>query len=214
MSKVLAARLREAMEQVIHRDQTYCVPGRSMVDNICLIRVVLELSGSLGGGAGLISLDQEKAFDRVERKFLWKVMERFGFSPVFIAMIRVLYKDIKSFLKFNGSLCAPFAVCRGVRQGCSLSGMFYALSLEPLLAKIRSSIDGLTVPGFNSNIVLSAYADDVIVVVRNQRQVDILTSLTEKYRALSSAKVNWHKSEAIAIGKWTSALPTLPQNLT
>ncbi|KAI3376197.1 hypothetical protein L3Q82_016397 [Scortum barcoo] len=38
LSKALANRLREAMEQVIHRDQTYCVPGRSMVDNVYLIR--------------------------------------------------------------------------------------------------------------------------------------------------------------------------------
>ncbi|KAI3354586.1 hypothetical protein L3Q82_019090, partial [Scortum barcoo] len=40
LSKALAFanRLRGAMEQVIHRDQTYCVPGRSMVDNVYLIR--------------------------------------------------------------------------------------------------------------------------------------------------------------------------------
>ncbi|TWW71219.1 Transposon TX1 uncharacterized 149 kDa protein ORF 2 [Takifugu flavidus] len=41
-------------------------------------------------------LYQEKAFDRVEHEFLWKVMERFGFSPGFIAMIRVLVNWHKS----------------------------------------------------------------------------------------------------------------------
>lgn len=106
LSKALASRLRGAMEQVIHRDQTYCVPGRSMVDNVYLIRDILELSSSLDSNAGLISLDQEKAFDRVEHKFLWKVMERFGFNSGFIAMIRVVYNDIESLLKFNGSLCS------------------------------------------------------------------------------------------------------------
>ncbi|KAI3358279.1 hypothetical protein L3Q82_003277 [Scortum barcoo] len=62
LSKALANRLKEAMEQVIHLDQTYCVPGRSS--------------------------DQEKAFDRVEHNFLWKVMERFGFSAGFTAKIK------------------------------------------------------------------------------------------------------------------------------
>ena len=123
------------MEQILHRDQTYCVPGRFMVDNIYLIRDVLEVSSSLGINTGLISLDQEKAFDRVEHDFLWEVMERFGFSAGLIAKIKVLYSDIESVLKFNGSLCAPFRVRRGVRQGCALSGMLYALSLEPLLQK-------------------------------------------------------------------------------
>ncbi|TWW53878.1 Transposon TX1 uncharacterized 149 kDa protein ORF 2 [Takifugu flavidus] len=106
LSKTLASRLREAMEQIIHQDQTYCVPGRFIVDNVHLIRDVLEVSRSLDVDTGLISLDQEKAFDWVEHTFLWKVMERFGFSPGFIAMIRILYCDIASMLKFNGSLGA------------------------------------------------------------------------------------------------------------
>ena len=71
------------MEQVIHRDQTYCVPGRSMVDNVYLIRDVLEVCSSLGINTALISLYQEKAFDRVEHSFLWKIMEGFGFGTGF-----------------------------------------------------------------------------------------------------------------------------------
>ena len=141
------------MEQVIHRDQTYCVPGRSMVDNVHLIRDVLDVSSSLGFNTGLISLDHEKAFDRVEHNFLWEVMESFGFSAGFIAKIKVLYSEVESVLKVNGSLYAHFRVCRGVRQGCALSGMLYALSLEPLLNKIRHNIEGLILPGFSGSIV-------------------------------------------------------------
>ena len=48
LSKVLAKRLRGTMEQILHQDQTYCVLGRFMVDNIYLIRDVLEVSSSLG----------------------------------------------------------------------------------------------------------------------------------------------------------------------
>ncbi|TWW59301.1 Transposon TX1 uncharacterized 149 kDa protein ORF 2 [Takifugu flavidus] len=110
LSKTLTSRLREAMEQVIHRDQTYCVPSRSIVDNVHLIRDILEVFRSLDIDNGLILLDQEKAVDRVEHEFLWKVMERMP---------------------------------RGVRQGCALSGMLYALSLEPLLSRIRTNMDGL-----------------------------------------------------------------------
>ena len=214
LSKALANRLRGAMEQTLHRDQTYCVPGRSMVDNIYLIRDVLEVSSSLGVNTGLISLDQEKAFDRVEHSFLWKVMERFGFSAGLIAKIKVLYRDTESVLKFNGGLCAPFRVHRGVRQGCALSGMLYALSLEPLLQKITSSVRGLFLPGFNSSIVLSAYADDVVVFIKDQQDVSILNSVVEKFSVVSAARVNWRKSEAMAVGEWREGLPILPHSLT
>lgn len=70
--KVLATRIKKVMEHIIHVDQTYCVPSRLISDNIFLVRDILDLSGSLDCELGLISLDQEKAFDWVEHQFLWQ----------------------------------------------------------------------------------------------------------------------------------------------
>ena len=183
-----------------------------MVDNVHLIWDVLDISNSLGCNTGLISLDQEKAFHRVEHNFLWKVMETFGFNAGFIAKIKVLYSGVESVLKFNGSLCAPFRVCRGVRQGCALSGLLYTLSLEPLLNKLQSNLQGLVLPGFNSNIVLSAYADDIVVFIKDQSDADILINTVKLFSVTSAARVNWMKSEAV--GEWRDGLPVLPQSLT
>ncbi len=204
LSKTLANRLRQVMSYIIHRDQTYCVPGRSIFDNISLIRDILEVSGSLGVDTGLVSLDQEKAFDRVEHHYLWKLMERFGLSPGFIAMIKV---DIESVLKINGELCKPFKVCRGICQGCSMSGMLCAISIEPLLQKIRSCINGLVLSGCNTKYVLSAYADDLIVIIKKQKEDDKLEKIVTDFGTVSAAKVNWNKSEALAVGSWFSSLP-------
>lgn len=168
-SKALANRMKDIMDQIVHQDQSYCVPGRSIHDNISLIRDVLDISGSLDTDLGLISLDQEKAFDRVEHLYLWKVLEVFALSPGFIAMIKVLYQDIESVLKINGGLSAPFQVQRGIRQGCALSGMLYSLSIEPMLCKIRSSTEGLLLPHCPQNCIVSAYADDIIVMVNSQQ---------------------------------------------
>ena len=63
ISKELANRLSKVMEQVIHSDQTYCVPSRSIVNNVSLICDVIDISKLLGLDVGLISLDQD--FDRV-----------------------------------------------------------------------------------------------------------------------------------------------------
>ena len=82
LSRLFASRLGKAMEQVIHQDQTYSVPGRSMVDNVHLIRDVLDVSSSLGFNTGLISLDQEKAFDRVEHNSSGKLWRSLGSALV------------------------------------------------------------------------------------------------------------------------------------
>ncbi|KAK3506946.1 hypothetical protein QTP70_031704, partial [Hemibagrus guttatus] len=124
MSKALANRLRDIMDSVLHEiqtDQTYCVPNRSIIDNVSLIRDILDVSRSLAVDLGLISLDQEEAIDRVEHQYLWKTLEAFGLSPSLIAMMKVLYQDVESVLKINGGLSTPFKVQGGIRQGCSLS---------------------------------------------------------------------------------------------
>jgi len=210
LSKVLANRLAEVIRQVIHPDQSYCIPRRSIFDNISLVRDALEVSKLLDLDFGLISLDQEKAFDRVEHPYLWKTLAAFGFKKDFIMMVQVLYSDIESVLKVNGGLCAPFKVERGVRQGCSLSGMLYALAIEPLLQKIREKIDGLHLPNCTKKICLSAYADDVMVFVSGQKDVQSLFDVINDFTFISSAKVNWKKCETLLVGKWKDGNPKIP----
>ncbi len=111
-------------------------PGRLISDNVTLIRDVLSVSNDLGIETGLVSIDQEKAFERVEHQYLWRVLAGFGFNPGFIAKIRALCSDIASVLKINGGLSAPFNIERGVRQGCCLSGMLYSIAIEPLLHQL------------------------------------------------------------------------------
>ena len=73
-----------------------------------------------------------------------------------------MYQDIESVLKVNGGLSAPFKVKGGIRKGCALSGMLYALSIELMLYKIWSCIEDLIYPDCSKNYVLWAFADDVV----------------------------------------------------
>lgn len=213
LSKTLAMRLSKIISKLIHCDQTYCIPNRSIFDNIALIRDVFDASKLLGINSGMISLDQEKAFDRVEHLFLWSTLKAFGFNDMFISMIKAVYCNIESVLKINGGLCAPFKVERGVRQGCPMSGMLYSLAIEPLLQKLRIHLKGLSFPDCNNSLHLSAYADDVIVFVNEKEDVIKLEKIVNDFKLVSSAKVNWRKSEAIMVGSWSGDLPALPGGL-
>ncbi len=95
---------------------TVCLTGQFLI-----IGDILEVSRLLDIYTGLISLDQENAFDRVEHSYLWHTLEEFGLSSGFIAMIRDFYHDVESVLKINGGLSAPFKIFRGIRQGYLIS---------------------------------------------------------------------------------------------
>ena len=85
----------------------------------------------------LVTLDQEKAFDRVDHDFLIHVLSKFGFRPSFCGWVSLFYKDVFSRVLCNGSLSAPVFLERGVRQGCPLSPLVYVLVSEVLSTQIR-----------------------------------------------------------------------------
>lgn len=80
---------------------------------------------------------------------------------------------LEEILKINGGLAAPLNVQRAVRQGCSLSGMLYSLTIELLLHKLRKEPSGVCYPGLSSAVKISAYADDVMVIANEQKYIDI-----------------------------------------
>ena len=110
--------------------------GRSIQDNLHLIREVLEGIED-DTEAALISLDQSKAFDRVDHRFLASVLETAGFKPEFRRWISMMYHNPQAVVQVNGRRSRVFAIERSVRQGCPLSPLLYVLALEPLLRRLR-----------------------------------------------------------------------------
>ncbi len=95
---------------------------------------------------GLIALDQEKAFDRVDHNYLFNLLVVFGFGQGFIKWIQLLYTGASCMVKVGGGLSRPIVVSRGIRQGCPLSGQLYSIAIEPLLFNIRKTLTGLSIP--------------------------------------------------------------------
>ncbi|CAM2097126.1 unnamed protein product [Caretta caretta] len=202
VAKAISLRLGSMMADVIHPDQTYTVPGRSIFDNLFLVRDLLELGRRDGLSFALLSLDQEKAFDRVNHGYLLSTLQAFGFGPQFVSFLRVLYASAECLLRLNWTLTEPVSFRRGVRQGCPLSGQLYALAIEPFLCLLRRRMTGLVLRELELRLVLSAYTDDVLLVVQDPGDLAQVEACQAIYSAASSARVNWVKSSGLAVGDW------------
>ena len=130
-----------------------------------MIRDLTDLVDMDDSEGAFIFLDQEKAYDRVDHDFLYKILEKFGIGPVFINWIKKLYSNASTVIKINGHLSANVPLKRGVRQGCPLSSSLYVFVIEILALQLRGNpnIVGFKIGG--EKIVSLHYADDTTITI-------------------------------------------------
>lgn len=201
-SKAFATRLKRILPHILSSDQTCSVPGRSIFENLMLIRDIFDYCEMKNLPLALVKIDQEKAFDRVNWLFLEKVLRKMNFGPHFIHCIQTMYTDVSCKISNNGHLSRSITLQRGVRQGCPLSPLLYCIVAETLGNLIRKNdkIDGLRIPGFGCEVKISQYADDTTLFLRNGYSVDQALLSVNDYERGSGSKVNYDKGKSC--GKW------------
>lgn len=212
LTSLLSRRLKETLPYAVSPYQTCSVPGRSIFASLVLTRDLIAYLNSRQLPGVVLSLDQAKAFDRVEHEYLFRVLSFFGFPQKFVDCLRALYADLTSELLINGKITQSFPVTRGVRQGCPLSPMLFVLSVDPLLRKLQAtrSIRGFPVPSGEA-VVVSAYADDIVLFVRDTSSLLDALKVFSLYARASGAQLNRCKSRALTLGNLP---PEVPQDFS
>ena len=200
LAKILALRLEAILPDIISEDQTGFVKGRHSFSNIrSLLNIVYSKQTSKNPEA-VISIDAEKAFDRVEWRYLFNVLGKFGFGDTFCAWVRLLYSSPEAYVCTNSNRSPFFALSRGTRQGCPLSPLLFALSIEPLSIALKTAASFRGIQREGTEYRLSLYADDLVLYVTDPIQgIPGILSILKKFGSVSGYKLNVEKSEFFPI---------------
>ena len=101
-SKAIAMRLQKVLPKIIHHNQHAYVKGRTINDAVRTIDDILEYTERYGIKGKMLAVDFQKAFDSVNRKFLYSTLAAFNFGPTFIQWIHTFYQNITSSVLNNG----------------------------------------------------------------------------------------------------------------
>lgn len=213
LAKALVSRIEPLMDILIHFDQTGFLRGRLAADNMRRLLHIIEHSHTYTDTCAVFSLDALKAFDRLEWDFLWTVLDHFGFGPKFIYAIQTLYSNPTASISTGTYQSLSFPLQRGCRQGCPLSPLLFALSLEPLAQALRQSQVIAPITLLGSQHYISLYADDIILYLSDlENSIPNVLKLFHHFSSMSGYMINWDKSSLMALNN-TSQHISLPNNI-
>ena len=139
MAKLIAERIKICLHNLIDADQSGFLKGRYIGQNITTVFDIMHFAESENIPAILVSVDFEKAFDKLDWSFIHKCLENYNFPPFIRQWVKILYTDIVSCVTNNGWHSNYFRLSRGVRQGCPLSPYVFILCAEFLATDIRQN---------------------------------------------------------------------------
>ena len=175
MTRAIAMRLASVAPTLIHRDQAGFVPGQSIFDHIHLSQMTIAYCEAEELNGAIVALDQEKAYDKINHQYLWKVLHKMNIPEKLTTTIQHLYQSTRSLVIVNGEKSDFFTVVRGVRQGNPMSCLLFNLAIEPLACALRKSrLTGLEIPGLAERLITTLFADDTTVYLHKSDNFDNL----------------------------------------
>ena len=202
---VLLERLNNVISnfEILEQNQIGFRKGYQTSDHIFTFRAIIENNFRNNKGPLYVCfVDFKKAFDSVDHKLLLQQLVTYGIKGNFLKIVTSLYDKVKSCVRGNNSLTDIFPCSRGVRQGCLLSPVLFALYLNDLNRHIKASSKGVLVDDIPVHSLL--YADDLVLLGKDRKDLQSQLDALHKFSQSLKMEVNMDKTKVMLIQKQKS----------
>ena len=145
----------------------------------------------------IISIDTEKAFDKIQHPFMIKTLQKMDIEETYLNTVKGIYYKPTVNIILNGEKLKAFPLRSGTRQGCPLSPLLFNIVLE-VLATAITEIKGIKeIKGIQirKEAKLSLFADDMILYTENPKHsIGKLLELISEINKVAGYKINAQKS--------------------
>lgn len=207
-TKALTNRINPVADKILDIHQTGFIPKRQGHDNIMLLDLMISFfEGGRRGEASLLSLDQQKAYDRVDWGYLHRCMERFGFGPRLRHWIKLCYTELEATIHLGSRKSDPYQIKRGLRQGDPLAPILFNFVLEPFLLHYSRTATGPPMPFIRPKV--AAFADDTNLIMGLGDHIHAQNAI-RLHESASGARINHDKSTLIPLTRTAHTSIVIP----
>ena len=138
LNKILAGRNQQCIKQVVRCNQVLFFPGMQGFFIICKsINVIYCINRLQDKNYMIISINAEKAFDKIQHSFMAKTLQKMGIEGTYLNIIKAIYDKPTANIILSGENLKVFPLRSGTRQGCPFLPMLFNIILEVLATAVR-----------------------------------------------------------------------------
>jgi hypothetical protein len=146
----------------------------------------------------IISIDAEKAFDKIQHHFMTKALRKLLIERIYINIIKTIYDKPIANIILNGKNLKPFPQKSGTRQGCPFSQLLLNIDLEFLARAIRKEeIKGTQIS--KEIVKVSLFVDDMILYLKDKKKKFIQRLLDTQLQQCSKIQNQLMKISRLSI---------------
>ncbi|EYC25050.1 hypothetical protein Y032_0012g1670 [Ancylostoma ceylanicum] len=203
LTKVINRRVENTLDSEQPREQAGFRRNYSTIDHLHAVNELIERCSEYQIPLFLAFVDYEKAFDTVEVNFLWNVLQEQGVHAQLIALLRGIYASARTIVKV-GDMAIPINICRGVRQGDTISPKLFTAALEHIFRKLEWNEYGQSVNGVQ--LTNLRFADDVVLIAKSTQELQTMMNDLDEHSRSCGLKINTSKTKVMTAGRSTISI--------
>ena len=206
ISKIIAARIKQCISEIISHSQSAFVQGRSIADNILITQaLMINYHRNSGPPRCALKVDIKKAYDTISWSCIFGILSSMGTLTFLMKCIKECITTPSFSVSVNGELAGFFASKCGLRQGDPLSPLLFIISMEALSRSLSAAAHSQEYQFHPKCEEISlthlSFADDIFLFTGGTKSsVQVMMDELKRFEEFSGLQVNKQKSAIFIAG--------------